>query len=198
MKYVWMIFFLALSGIAYASNEPIGNFGVVAPNIYRGERLNEEADYQELQNLGVQTVISLEAILSDDQELCSKHGLNCVQFPISLLPLPYVDKLFDYEMLQKAFQFLIDQNQANKKIFFHCYHGSDRTGALASALTIRMNFCGKDNYNADQIWTKVDQDLNTYGFHEFLYGDLKEHIYSWVYESPAWICAPPSESSESK
>lgn len=205
MYRVFRAFFIGLycvssiaSGTTAGPTDTIGNFGTVTYNVYRGERLNEEADYQELRSLGVQTVINLESLHEDDPGLCSHYGLNCVRFPIPLLGFPKLDKFFDYEMLEKAFQFLIDENHKNKKVYFHCHYGSDRTGALASAMTIRLNYCGDKSahYDAGQVWEKVKSDLSAYGYHEALYKNLKSHIKSWVYSPPPWICAPPTESAE--
>ena len=185
---------LVLSSTSFATST-IGNFGQVTGLVYRGERLNDEPDYQELARLGVKTIINLESLFEDDQKICSKYGISCTRFPIPLRGFPELDKNFDYKMLEKAFQFLIDENSRNKKVYIHCHYGSDRTGALVSAVTIRLNYCeNKENYNADAAWDKVQSDLRTYNYHDFLYKKLKKNIKLWTYTPPDWICTHPTQS----
>lgn len=183
-----LLIFLQMTPLLAEQKGSIGNFGQVSENVYRGQRLDEESDFKELADLGVQTVISLERFHSEDPELCKEYGLHCVRFPLILLGLTDADKFFDYSIFQKAFQFLVDEEHQGRKVYIHCFYGKDRTGALSAAFTIRKNACGKEEYNKDELWQKVDGDLQAYGFHNDLYPTLKGNIRSWVYELPSWIC----------
>ena len=170
--FLGIAFFNLMGVLAIAQTpESIGNFGMVVEHVYRGARLNEEADYKALADLGVNTVISLEKIRSDSQKLCKKYGLTCKKFPILLPGLPDVDKYFDYEMLKRAFQFLVQEVSEGETVYIHCFYGSDRTGALASAVTVRSYACGEKqkDYDPDAIWELVESDLTFYGFHDALY-----------------------------
>ena len=204
MKKIFIRFFAAALFIAVHSapllSEPqsssIRNFGQVNDFIYRGARLKKEADYKAVSELGVDTILSLERFNSEDQGLCKKYGLECVRFPLILLGLPDADEFFDYTVLQNAFQFLVDEVHRGPKVYIHCYYGKDRTGSLAAAFTIRENACGKERYNKDELWQKIESDLTTYGFHDDLYPTLKNNIRSWVYELPEWICRPPTSEDQ--
>jgi len=188
IKFLVGALFLVFSLDSFAA---IANLGQVSDHIYRGARLKKEVDYKELADLGVGTILSLERFNSDDEKLCEKYGLDCVRFPLILLGLPDADKFFDYAILKDAFQFLVEEVYKEHKVYIHCYYGKDRTGALVSAYTIRENACGKEDYNKDELWKKVEADLTTYGFHDALYPALKNNIRSWVYELPEWMCLPP-------
>ena len=54
-------------------------------------------------------------------------------------------------------------------IVFHCWHGSDRTGAVAAAYRIIFN-----------NWSKIDAidelENGDYGYHEKFYGNIKKLI----------------------
>jgi len=162
----------------------INNWGVVAEGIFRGEKLNNEADYSCLSAMGVKTVVNLRYFHEDRQKLCAKHGLNCVSYPIKLI----TGLNFKYETLQKAFYFVLAERAAGRKVYFHCMHGSDRTGLLSAAIMIRDSACGKQ-FKADELWTTVDATLARHGFHG-IYGNLRKTAQSWVYdfEKNPWLC----------
>ncbi len=171
--------------------DSIGNLGSVNDNIHRGEILDEESDYRQLSELGINTVVNLRAKKDPDNEAwCKKYNLNCTLYPINL-SYPGSDRRFNYEMLKKAFYFTLREVSESKKVYIHCHYGSDRTGALAAALTLREITCGKE-YNADETWEKIYQDLSHHNFHEHLFPTLLANIKSWVYDHPEWLCLDPS------
>ena len=204
--FVFSLFIVALQAISFQSDSfaAIRNFGQVDDFIYRGARLrkgDKGADYKELADLGVGTILNLERFNSDDEKFCKKNNLSSNRFPLILLGLPDADQFFDYTVLEKAFQFLVDEVHQGHKVYIHCYYGKDRTGSLVSAWTIRKNACGKERYNKDEkdaLWKKVEDDLTAYGFHDDLYPTLKNNIRSWVYELPEWICRPPTAPAVSE
>lgn len=168
-------------------NAPIGNMGIVSANIYRGSELEKEDDYKFLKKqLGVDIVVDLRYFERDDQELCRKYGLQCVQFPLALVILN--DAVFDWNTFRKAFRFVLDQRGAGKKIYIHCKHGSDRTGALASAIMIRERACGI-KFDKHVLWSEIDSTLKKYGFHN-IYPFLRHKIKDWVFEfeKNPWLC----------
>ncbi len=173
--------------VAPKQNIPIGNFGVVSKNIYRGERLDSEQDYIFLaKQLGVNTVVNLRYWHHEDKKLCQRYGLNCVDY--SVMIYPGLDLRFDYETLKAAFRFVLKERRAGKKVYFHCLHGSDRTGALASAIMIEERACGVA-FDKDRLWNFIQNNLQAYGFHA-VYGSLYKTIKSWVYDlnDNKWLC----------
>ena len=98
-------------------------------------------DYRLLQPLGVDTVLNLEYFHNEDQDLCRKNSLRCAELPLMLFVGK--DLSFDWQTFRKAFRFVLGERAAGKKVYFHCLHGSDRTGALATALMLRERACGR-------------------------------------------------------
>lgn len=164
----------------------VDNFGVVADGIYRGRRLQDEKDYQLLSGtLGVETLVNLRWAHADDAELCAEHHLKCVRYPIRLV---LNDSHFDWKMLKDAFHFVNAERRAGRKVYIHCDHGSDRTGALAAALTIRLKACGQA-FDEDELWESVDKTMREHGFHKN-YRKIHATVKSWVYgfSKNPWLC----------
>ena len=168
----------------------ISNWGVVGPNIFRGSAPSGPADFDFLKAQGVRHVISLEYFRDDPVEECRAAGLDCAQFGILLPPIYGSDHWFDYNMLQSAFAHALSVLQkGDGALYFHCYWGSDRTGTLAAALTIRSSACSGP-YDATALVQKVTNDLQAHNFHVSLYPYLYQTVLSWAQNPPAWICAP--------
>ena len=168
---------------------PVDNFGMVNENVYRGARLTKEEQYRYLhQEFGIKTIVSLEA-RSDDPALCSKkYDLKCVEYPLQLIPGD--DQNFDLKTFKTAYKFVLDETKTGRKVFVHCHYGSDRTGAMASAVTIRDKACNNAGFDKNALWAEVDTTLDKYGFHQ-VYVSLHERIKSWVFDFESnsdWIC----------
>lgn len=168
---------------------PIENFGVVSGNIYRGGRLKTETEYKYLKEvLGASYIINLERFNRDNKVLCKKYGLNCVEFPL-LLVLGN-DAVFNWTTFRKAYSFVLDKSKNGNKIYFHCLHGSDRTGTLASALMIRNRACNKQGFDKKALSAEIETTLQKHGFHD-IYVFLHHKIKSWVIhfdENSEWLC----------
>ncbi|MBI2609087.1 MAG: tyrosine-protein phosphatase [Deltaproteobacteria bacterium] len=185
MKKIFLILFLLGKTSLYA--EPVKNFGVVTPFVYRGARVDSEDDFKFLNEQGIYTIINLRTKLHpDDNELCEKYNMKCAIFPILLLWR--TDKNFDYKMLQKAFAYLIKKTNKEEKVYIHCHYGSDRTGALSAAVTIRENACFQEEYDAEALSKKITTDLKNHGFHRSAFPILYKTIQSWAFEIPQWVC----------
>ena len=98
------------------------------------------------------------------------------------------DLAFDWKTFRNAFNFVLSERAAGHTVYFHCLHGSDRTGALATALTIRERACGRSHDKA-AIKAEVDATLERHGFHG-RYVFLRLSIDSWLenLEKNQWIC----------
>lgn len=194
MKYLIQIIALAsLSSALFAqtvTNPPFDNFGVIYPGeLYRGERIDEQEDkFDYLQSLGVTHIINMETLHHDDPELCHQKKINCEEFPIFLPPVWWGDLLFNYDTLEKAFHYINELLAKHQIVYIHCFHGSDRTGALAAAFTIRKYVCNNSNYDRQLLLKQIDDDLTKYKFHDSLYSRLKQKVESWTTDTPAWIC----------
>jgi len=185
-----MLLILHPSFHAYTDlDKAIENFGQVIPNVYRGSRIGDEEErFQLLYALKVTKVINLEYMNTNDQQLCEEYGMECLQYPIKLWPMPNADKDFDYSMLEKVYQDAMLFLSQGHVIYIHCYHGSDRTGALASAIYLSQFLCGNKEVDKQVLTEELEEQLNTYGFHSGLYPSLKANILSWVNNPPEWLC----------
>lgn len=166
---------------------PIGNMARVSEGIFRGERIRTTEQYRFLrEDLGVDTVLNLEYFHNEDQELCRKNSLRCAELPLMLFVGK--DLAFDWKTFRKAFRFVLYERAAGKRVYFHCLHGSDRTGALATALMLRERACGRA-YDKAVLKAEVDATLELHGFHG-RYVFLRHSIDSWVqdFDNNKWIC----------
>lgn len=171
---------------------PLGNFGVVSKGVYRSERLDAEEDYAFLAGtLGVDTVVNLRYFHTDDRRLCRKYGLRCVNY--RLRPFEEDEEPLDWYVLKAAFRHTVKEQAAGRGVHMHCLHGSDRTGALASAVMIRDRACGRD-YDKDKLWEFIRTTLKQYGFHD-VYVNIYLKIKGWVYklDRNPWICEDPAD-----
>ncbi len=177
-----------ISAVAHAE---IKNFGSVVDGIVRGSAPRSFDDYRLLQEKGVTHILSLESFFSHNEDYCHKTNQECLNFPIFLPPIPYLDRFFDYETLKEAFFKVLEIKASDPMsiVYIHCYFGSDRTGALSSALMIREMMCRDEVRDVQDVLSLVTSKLEKHNFHLSLYPYLYEEILSWVKNRPAWICA---------
>ena len=171
---------------------PIKNFGTVGEWMYRGARLTNESHYKFLKNLGITTVIDMQWPLRDNRDLCKKYDLDCIYTPVILIP--EIDLYFDIKSLKKTFKRMIDEFKLGKTLYIHCHFGSDRTGILAAAFTIRQSMCNAKNPNETILQEKtmksVEADLLKYGYNKTYQKPLKE-MKTWLTEfnqNKNWLC----------
>jgi len=159
--------------------------------VFIGASLDDSADYKFLSQLGVKTLMSMQALNHDDAKSCAAYGLNCVQYRILASPFANFAKK---PVFRKAFDRLVKDTTAGTKVYIHCMRGSHRTGALMSALTIRNTACGK-RFDKAALHKDIEEALmRDYGFDEFFFRTvlLKWHydVLDWVdkFEENKWIC----------
>ncbi len=182
-------------------NTRIKKFGValwsekagMAPEglVFIGPYLRGSDDYKFLAQLGVKTLMSLQALHHDDDTSCSAYGMNCVQYKILASPFATFSA---NPVFRRAFDRLVKDTTAGTKVYIHCMRGSHRTGALMSALVIRDAACGK-RFDKAALRKDIEEALiRDYGFDEFFFGFvlLKWHyeVLDWVdeFEKNQWIC----------
>lgn len=171
--------------VVSSKDPPIENLGTILNGAYyRGGKLEDEEAYMFLNNrLRVTTVISLRYSKRDDERLCRKYRLNCLYRGVKI-----TIRKFDHEAFREAFRTTVRAGESGERVYIHCAHGSDRTGAMAAAITIRANACHRP-FNKTALWNEIDADLEKHKFHS-IYRSLYKSIKSWVYnfENNQWIC----------
>ena len=180
-KLLVSLLFVVFSISTYA--EIPKNFGTVIPNVFRGGILTQEIEYKYLRDLGVDTIINLEFFHRDSAPYCNNFNFDCQKY--SILQIPYFN--INLKKLKEAFNATNIALKENKKVYIHCFKGSDRTGALSSALMIRYETCGK-SYDPNKLVTEVEDTLAKYNFNRKLFPSLYKEIIGWSKNPPKWIC----------
>ena len=101
--------------------------GEVGEQILRGGQPSFRA-FKTLQELGVNTVINLRPESDHERKMVEQLGMRYRYMPLPPLGAP------SHEMTLDFLHAVTDP--AAGKVFFHCYHGVDRTGTMAACLRI--------------------------------------------------------------
>ncbi len=119
----------------------IPNSHLVTKNVIRGMAPRNEADINQLIKIGVSDVlifkIDTKGEVDKEIDMLERKGIN--QKNISHIDFPWKD-ISDYrsvcEMTIDALKILETADTNNRKIYFHCTVGEDRTGYLAGLYKI--------------------------------------------------------------
>ncbi|WP_350286279.1 dual specificity protein phosphatase family protein [uncultured Croceitalea sp.] len=122
-------------------------------SIYRSEQPSKKG-FEDLEKLGVKTSISFRRNKSDTKK-AKKTGIELIHIPLKTAELTQEHLIIALQAIQHA----------QKPVLVHCWHGSDRTGAIMA--TYRIIF---------QDWTKKDaiHELRRpeLGYHENWYPNV--------------------------
>lgn len=149
----------------------VGNLGTVDLNLLRGAQPTAQG-FAALKAQGVKTVINLRPEETWEEPMVKAQGMNYVYLPLPAVGAPSTEQ---------ALQFLkLVTDPANGKVFFHCHHGADRTGAMAAAYRIAVQ-----GWTAEQAIAEMPQ----YGFHEGFEDAKLTFIRQFVSD---WQALPPA------
>jgi protein tyrosine phosphatase (PTP) superfamily phosphohydrolase (DUF442 family) len=112
------------------------NMNQVVPGLLRGAQPNAEA-FRYLAKIGVKTVINLSDETNMDAKWATDAGLKVIHQPQDGFAAPS-------DKQTRAF-LRAATDPANGPVYFHCYHGADRTGTMAAAYRIAVQ-----GWSADQ------------------------------------------------
>ena len=165
------------------SLDGVSNFGQVTPTLYRGGQPSKDG-LANLMKMGIEVVVDLrEGVREDERSTVTKLGMQYVAIPWSC---GHPDNETTARFLT-----LLRENP-DKRIFVHCYYGSDRTGMMIAAL--RMT---KQNWTA----AEARKEMQAYGFsltHRMMCPGLsayEEHFPGQFRTSPAFENLRPAEPS---
>ena len=108
----------------------LDNFGTLADAVWRGAQPGPQG-FRRLRALGVDTVINLRAESDGEAELVRALGMRYLYFPLDPLAPPTHAQILAF--LRAA------ADPRLGRIFFHCYHGADRTGVAAACWRIALD-----------------------------------------------------------
>ena len=125
------------------------------------------AEFRALADAGVRSVLNLRHHHSD-RELIAGTGLQLYELPLDAGSLTADDLIAAVAILR----------QAPKPVLIHCWHGSDRTGAVVAAWRmIEMR------WDPERAITEMESDA--YGFHRRLYRRLPRLLRSAEFAQPS-------------
>jgi protein tyrosine/serine phosphatase len=152
------------------SNVHIKNFGQMDERFFRGAEPKSIEDIQALKDLGVNTVIDLQAEPnSSERGMVESVGMRYVNIPM-------VDKAYPKAEWVAAFLKTVD-DPATGKFFVHCAGGRHRTGAMGAVYRFE-----KYGWNFDQVYAEMKQ----YDFYtSWGHGDFKTFVEDYAKQMQA-------------
>lgn len=126
----------------------VPKLGAVGERVLRGGQPSLRA-FGTLREMGVDTVINLRPESDHERPLVERLGMRYVYQPLPPLDAPSHDAAL-------AFLEAVTDPE-NGLVFFHCYHGVDRTGTMAACLRI-----ARDDWSVDQAL----DEMRAYKVHE--------------------------------
>jgi len=168
---------------------------------YRGGNPAPET-YGFLKQRGVETIINIRNMTKPNWKLCEANGIKCENYPVwaldpDILGGVTVDGrelggivLHKNKYFLEAFNEAVAELRDGRNIYIHCQGGTDRTGSLAAALTIRSYACGK-NFDSYGLRDNVMKTMQDFGFWNHVFPSWETEIKDWVNnfsEHKEWLC----------
>lgn len=134
-----------------AGEPALDNLGQLNDGLLRGAQPSA-AGFARLAARGVTTVINFRPEAPQEAETVKALGLRYIYMPLPAVAAPTTAHALAF--LQAV------TDPANGKVYFHCYHGRDRTGAMAAAYRIAV-----EGWPAE----RAIAEMRAYGFKEGLH-----------------------------
>ncbi|MEO9892951.1 dual specificity protein phosphatase family protein [Aurantibacter sp.] len=129
------------------------NFYRLNDSLYRSEQPNKKG-MKELEAMGIKSILNLRRQKTDKKKL---KGLT-----LELERIPLKASKLNFDDIFNALQSI---QQAEKPLLIHCWHGSDRTGAIVAAS--RMVF---ENWSKEQAIAEFTDEH--FGYHQKRFPNL--------------------------
>ena len=109
----------------------VENVGLVAPGIYRGSAPDAKG-LDALKALGIKTVVNLRHYHgAAEEKLSRERGLDYVHIILESSDAPSPEDVRRF--------LLVVTDPARQPVYFHCWRGKDRTGAMCAAYRIAVD-----------------------------------------------------------
>jgi protein tyrosine phosphatase (PTP) superfamily phosphohydrolase (DUF442 family) len=166
------------------STVKIKNFGQMDARFYRGAQPKEQ-DYKDLANLGIKTVIDLQAEpKSYEKSIVESLGMTYINIPMS-------EKQYPTEATTKLFLKVVN-DPATGRFFVHCAGGRHRTGAMGAVY--RYQFY---DWNFEQVYAEMKQyDFYTSWGHSAFKAFVKDYYEKMHAAKASASAATPSASAD--
>ncbi len=128
------------------------NLYKVNDRLYRGAQPEAEG-FEELEKLGVKTVVNLR-LSHSDRKLLEDTDLDYVHIKMEAWDA-------EYDEVKEALQIITDKSK--QPVFVHCKHGADRTGTVIAAYRLVA-----DGWTKEKAIEEMTQ--GPFGFHEIWRG----------------------------
>src|ERR1044072_739972 len=160
-------------------NVHIKNFGQMDDRFYRGAEPKSLEDIRALKELGISTVIDLQAE-SDPEERAWVESLG-----MRYVNIPMVAKKYPRPEAVAAFMKTVD-DPSTGKFFVHCAGGRHRTGSMGAVYRFE-----KYGWNYEQVYAEMKQfDFYTSWGH----GDFKTFVQDYAKQVQERTHATPAQS----
>lgn len=158
--------FLTLCAQAENAKAEFVRFSIVSDGIYRGSMPENPADMDELQKLGIRTIVSLktsEEATEEESEWAQARGM-------SLIHTPLIAWIFPPKEANVNLALTALKDPSLRPVFVHCTHGRDRTG-----LVVALHRMHHEGWSPDQAY----EEWRSHGFEDpwFMSG-LSEYFWS--------------------
>lgn len=126
---------LLLSSSCVLNYKPLPDARLLTPLndwLYRGAQPKKEQDFTQLKEVGIRTVVDFRdepKWIQWEKQKVEALGMTYVSLPWS------ITGRVGPELLDRFFEIL--DNPRNRPVFFHCKHGRDRTGVMATLALMR-------------------------------------------------------------
>lgn len=161
-------------------NVHIKNFGQMDERFYRGAEPKGIEDIQALKQLGIKTVIDLQA-----EPNSSERG-NVESLGMRYVNIPMVDKAYPRPEWVAAFLKTVD-DPATGKFFVHCAGGRHRTGSMGAVYRFE-----KYGWGYDQVYAEMKQ----YDFYtSWGHGDFKTFVEDYAQKMQARHMTAPATTA---
>ena len=163
------------------SKVQIKNFGRMDERFYRGAEPKNLDDFKALKELGISTVIDLQA----EPEAAEKGMVESLG--MRYVNIPMIEKKYPLAEHVEAFLKLVEEPSTGK-FFVHCAGGRHRTGVMGAVY--RFNHYG---WNYEQVYSEM-KDFDFYT--RFGHGDFKKYVQDYWGRIQANQTAAPAGATQ--
>ena len=159
----------------------IKNFGQMDDRFFRGAQPKSETDYKALADLGIKTVIDLQAEPKEyEKQFVESLGMKYVNIPM-------IGKKYPTPEATDAFLKTVNDPDTGK-FFVHCAGGRHRTGAMGAVYRYE-----RYNWNFDQVY----QEMKKYDFYtSWGHGAFKDFVKDYFAKKQANSANAAAESPQ--